>query len=97
MSNVSLKDDKLPTNVKLPTDKKKPKKEKEPEVLMDVEFHTTEQYILGATNIIIALSEIDTMTKDDKERKDRIISRCIKIIDLLSKEYHDELFEEETP
>ena len=64
---------------------------------MDVEFHTTEQYILGATNIIIALSEIDTMTKDDKERKDRIISRCIKIIDLLSKEYHDELFDEETP
>jgi len=96
MTNVSAKDDNLPANVSKPTDEKKPKKEKAPiEDDMEIEFHTTDQYILGATNMILALAEIDPMTRDDKERKERIINRCIKIFDLLSKEYHDELFPEE--
>ena len=80
-----------------PTDDKKkakPKKEKAIEEPMEIEFHTTEQYILGATNIIIALSEVDAMKKADVQRKQTIINRWIKILDLLSKEYHDELFEE---
>lgn len=77
-------------------DKKKPKAKKEKAIVepMEIEFHTTDQYILGATNIIIALSEVDTMTKADTDMKNRIVRRCIKILDLLSKEYHDELFEE---
>jgi 20S proteasome alpha/beta subunit len=60
-----------------------------------VEFTTREEYILCAVNCLNAVAENNTMTKADAERVKRVTRKCLKIIDHLSSEMYDELFDED--
>ena len=60
-----------------------------------VEFTTREEYIVCAVNCLNAVAEVSTMTAEDSKRKNRITKRCLKIIDTLSLEMYDEIFETE--
>lgn len=60
-----------------------------------VEFTTREEYILCAVNCLNAVAETNTMTKADAERVRRIMRKCLEIIDKLSSEMYDEIFEED--
>ena len=60
-----------------------------------VEFTSREEYISCAVNCLNAVAEVSTMTAEDSKRKNRITKRCLKIIDSLSLEMYDELFETE--
>lgn len=75
-----------------------PPNEEPVEVIEDdglVEFTTREEYIVCAVNCLNAVAEMNTMTAEDSKRKNRITKRCLKIIDSLSLEMYDELFETE--
>ena len=60
-----------------------------------VEFTTREEYIVCAVNCLNAVAEVSTMTAEDSKRKNRVTKRCLKIIDNLSLEMYNELFEED--
>ena len=69
-----------------------------PEIIEEdglVEFTTREEYIACAYNCLNAVAEVTTMTAEDSKRKNRVTKRCLKIIDTLSLEMYNELFEED--
>ena len=61
-----------------------------------VEFTTREELIGCSYNCIMAVSDMDTgmMSKVDAMRVKRIIRRSLRILDEMSKEMYDELFDD---
>lgn len=58
-----------------------------------VEFTTNAEYIRCAADAITAVDSLDPMTTDGKAMKNRILTRCFKIIDLCVEEMYSELFD----
>jgi hypothetical protein len=58
-----------------------------------VEETTREDYIASCYYMLQSANEINAMTKADEKRKNRIIKRSLKVLDLYSKEIYDEHFE----
>ena len=61
----------------------------------EIEYTTREEYILCAVNAMNAVAEIDPMEKSGISRKNRIIRKCLRIIDDMVGEMYDELFSED--
>lgn len=61
---------------------------------IEVEFTSRSEYISCAYYAIEAVEGMNVMSKADADRKLRIQRKCLKIIDSLITEMHDELFEE---
>lgn len=58
-----------------------------------LEFTTREEYITCACNALNSTESIDAMTAADKARLNRIRRKCLRILDEMVGEMHDELFE----
>lgn len=68
----------------------------EPEQEAEFELTTREELIGCSYNCIMAVSDMDTgmMSKIDAMRVKRIIRRSLRILDEMSKEMYDELFDD---
>lgn len=73
-------------------------KEKEEELFADgiVEFTTNSEYITNSYWAISAVQELDPMTTEGRAMKNRILTRCFKIIDMCVDEMYSELFDPES-
>lgn len=60
-----------------------------------LEFTTREEYITCACNALNSTESIDAMTAADKARLNRIRRKCLRILDAMVIEMHDELFDQE--
>jgi hypothetical protein len=60
-----------------------------------LEFTTREEYILCSCNALGAIESLDAYTAADKARLNRIKRKCLRILDEMVKEMHEELFEDE--
>lgn len=70
--------------------------EKEPEEQeVILEMTTREEYLMCACQALNATSEFNAMTKVAEAMQKRIVRRCVRIIDEMVKEMHDELFEDD--
>lgn len=58
------------------------------------EFTTRDEYFNSCSTLIAIADLINPMTKEEKELKRNILRRCYKIIDVMSAEMYDELFED---
>lgn len=58
-----------------------------------LEFTTREEYITCACNALNSTESIDAMTAADKARLNRIRRKCLRILDAMVIEMHDELFD----
>ena len=69
--------------------------EKEEELFADaiVEFTTNSEYITNSYWAISAVQELDPMTAEGRAMKNRILTRCFKIIDMCVEEMYSELFD----
>lgn len=80
-----MTEDKLP-----PEDSETP--QDEPEVI-EFELTTREEYIRCATESLSATDSFNAMTNYEHNQKKRILRRCMAIIDMLTAEMYDELFD----
>jgi len=60
----------------------------------DVEFTSREEYFTSCATLIQIADMINPMTSDESILKKNILRRCYKIIDVMSAEMYDELFED---
>jgi hypothetical protein len=60
----------------------------------DVEFTTREEYFTSCATLIQIADMINPMTSEESILKKNILRRCYKIIDVMSAEMYDELFED---
>ena len=60
----------------------------------EVEFTTREEYFTSCATLIQIADMINPMTSEESILKKNILRRCYKIIDVMSAEMYDELFED---
>jgi hypothetical protein len=58
------------------------------------EFTTREEYINTCSTLLGTIEMMNPMTKEETAIKKNIIKRCYKILDVMSAEMYDELFED---
>lgn len=69
------------------------KDELEEQMEFAMEFTSNIEYLSGAFYAISAVSELDPMSKPGREMKNKILFRCLKIIDACVSEMYEELFD----
>lgn len=77
------------------TDKEIPKEEIEDDELdFEVEFTTREEYFSSCATLLGIVETMNPMTHEENTIKKNIERRCYKILDVMSAEMYDELFDD---
>jgi hypothetical protein len=79
--------------------------DEDPEELPESDFTESEEftfeptdhnaYIVSACNVLDAINQYEPLTRDNQQKKARILRKCLRIIDYSIDEIYKELFEEE--
>lgn len=75
-------------------EKEAPIEDEDDDLDFEVEFTTREEYFTSCSTLIQIADMINPMTSEDSILKKNILRRCYKIIDVMSAEMYDELFED---
>jgi hypothetical protein len=72
----------------------KPEEIEDDDMDFEVEFTTREEYFSSCATLLDIAETMNPMTYDETKIKKNITRRCYKILDVMSAEMYDELFDD---
>lgn len=77
-----------------PSKPSKKQEDEEEEMDIEVEFTTRQEYFESCHTLLTIMDFMNPMTQEETNIKANIKRRCFKILDVMSAEMYDELFED---
>jgi len=73
---------------------KKPEEIEDDDMEFEIEFTTREEYFSSCATLLDIAETMNPMTYEETQIKKNITRRCYKILDVMSAEMYDELFDD---